>query len=379
MTLNEHKILVCTALLNSGSHSHQKLGCLMALVEAKDLLIDTAVREGMACLLYKGLVRSGSLDSLDGRHREKLQGLYYMTVRANLKRLLDLKEILNLAHREGVEVVLLQGMILLHQVYEDIGLRAMSDIDLWVPRKDHSRFVAILDSLGYKSDSLYPKTFTRGPTILDVHQHLFWADRIKAREMFMQVTQENIHRETQVIEFEGEKARCLSKYDQVLYLGLHALKHNVGRLIWLVDIKNLVVDWEEEDWKALVKRAGEMGRKKTVTYIFYLLYHLMEFEPPSEIRRLLGSEHLGLVEKWILKRRIRKGSLPVWAPLVLFVPEQGWRRRLFYILETAFPRPEILRQVFPHHPRAKDWQLYPMRVAQLVEGMILSFLRKGLS
>ncbi|RJR13306.1 30S ribosomal protein S1, partial [Candidatus Parcubacteria bacterium] len=38
---------------------------------------------------------------------------------------------------------------------------------------------------------------------------------------------------------EGEKVQVLSPRDQVLYLSLHAFKHNLERLLWLVDIKLL--------------------------------------------------------------------------------------------------------------------------------------------
>ena len=41
-------------------------------------------------------------------------------------------------------------------------------------------------------------------------------------------------------------------------------------------------------------------------------------------------------------------------------------RQLEFALESMFPRPEILRQVFADRLDLSDWQLYGLRVRQLL-------------
>ena len=62
----------------------------------------------------------------------------------------------------------------------------MTDIDLWVLKKDYPTVTGILKERGYEPDFLYPNTFRRGSTAFDLHTHILWADRIKARRLLLE-------------------------------------------------------------------------------------------------------------------------------------------------------------------------------------------------
>jgi len=309
-------------------------------------------------------MKSGVLENLSHEQKERLQTLYYQTVLSNQKLIQDLKEILHLLDEKKIKVVLLQGIALLLPIYDDIGLRPLTDIDLWVLENDYAGLISILGSQGYERDNLYPNTFRKSPTIFDLHTQIPWADRIKSRKMLLAKSQEHIYSETQVADFEGQEVLCLGQYDQVLFLGLHALKHNVSRLIWIADIKSLLADWKSSEWDALINRAGELGQEKTLVYIFFLL-RLFDFQLPREASQLMERKRLRAFEKKALEERIKRDSLPIWSPLLLVSSGKGLKARFFLILETLFPRPEILRQVFPDSADRKVWVLYLKRIGQL--------------
>ncbi len=271
--------------------------------------------------------------------------------------------------------MLLQGIALLKPIYDDIGLRPLTDIDLWVLQKDYASLISILGSQGYKRNHLYPNTFRKGSTIFDLHTQILWADRIKASKMLLAKSQEDIYYETQAADFEGQEVLCLSQYDQVLFLGLHALKHNVSRLVWIADIKSLLANWKSSDWEALINRAGELGQEKTLVYIIFLL-RLFDFRRPREARQLLERKRLGFLEKKALEERIKGDSLPLWSPLLLISSGKGLKARFSFILETLFPRPAILRQVFPDSADRKVWALYLKRIVQLFGFIKVSLKRK---
>jgi hypothetical protein len=168
------------------------------------------------------------------------------------------------------------------------------------------------------------------------------------------------------MDFEGEEVLSLNKYDQAIILSLHALKHNADRMIWLVDIKGLIADWKKSDWEAFINRVRYMGQEKSVSYIFFLIRHLFDFFFPPEVSRELKLERLHFLERRLLKERLKKGSLPVWAALFLFSPDRGLWVRIYSIFETLFPRPEILRQSFVSSRDLKVWELYLKRVYQLI-------------
>jgi hypothetical protein len=329
-------------------------------------LIERAMSEGVAGILYKSLLASGVFESLDQVHRETLQAFYYQTIRMNMRLMHALKQVLFQANQRGVAVVILQGMDLLNDPYKDIGLRPMTDIDLWVSKKDYEEIVRILGALGYERDSVYPSTFKQGSTIFDIHTHILWADRIRARKLILGKSEEHVIGEVRALEIEGEKALCLSPYDQVLYLSLHAFKHHLNRLIWLVDIKRILERWNAGNWERLVRRAEDLGQRKTLMYIFFLLEWVFDFRIPPEAHKLLQKKRLGPLEKKILRERVKKGSLPLWGPVLLFSSELGPVKRGLFLFENLYPRTEVLRQVFPSSPTLKPWQLYGKRTLQLL-------------
>ncbi len=366
MNFIEYQILLAASDNEPGTEQRQKLLGLISQHFDQDRLIEMAVREGVAGLLYKNLKKIGVLGYLGHRQIEKLQSFYYSAVRLNLRLLHDLKEILQKLNLSKTKVVLLQGIPLLQQIYKDIGLRPLTDIDLWVLPEYFSGVESTLVKLGYRSDPLYPKTFKRNSTLIDVNTHILWADRIKSRRFLINAGQQDIYENCRAIDIEGETADCLSRTDQVIYLSLHAFKHNLDRLIWLVDIKNLLKGWEASDWVALDKRSRELGIKHVVSYILFYLDHLFEFQFPPDARAIYEFTKISYLERYILRKRLLGKPLAVWGPLILLPLDKSLYRRVCFIFENLFPRPRVLRQIFAKAPDFSFWQLYLKRARQIL-------------
>jgi hypothetical protein len=371
MSSIEYQILLAACEINPGEAQARKLIDLVSQKFDPNHLVEASIEEGVAGLLYKNLNKTGLLGCLDRQHIEKLQSFYYSAARHNLRLIYDLKEILLQLNQTKSPVVILQGMPLLQQIYEDIGLRPMTDIDVWV-LPDHFQAVEkSLIRLGYRKDMVYPKTFKKNSTTIDVNAHILWADRIKSRRFLLNVSQEEIYNNCMVIDFDGAKARCLDRYDQILYLSLHAFKHCANRLIWLADVKNLIVDWKTADWQALFDRARQLGQVNAIHCILFLIGHLFDFKPPAGIQTMVEGHRIGYLESAILNKRLNGQPLPAWAPVVLLTAGKALPKRLAFIVENLFPRPPILRQIFARAPDLKIWQLYLKRALQLV-GMVKS-------
>ena len=117
-----------------------------------------------------------------------------------------------------------------------------------------------------------------------------------------------------------------------------------------------------------IKRAEELGHKKTLRYILYLLTHLFDLRLPSEIYSFPDDNWKpGYIEKRILRRRIEGRSIPTWAQLIMISNGRRFRERVSFFYETLFPRPEILRQVFANYPQLSVPQLYWRRVLQVIK------------
>jgi hypothetical protein len=362
----EYQILLAASDIELGEEQRQKLLGLLSQHFDQDRLVEMAVREGVAGLLYKNLKKIGVRGYLGHGQIEKLQSYYYSAVGLNLKLLHDLKKILQKLNQSKIRVALLQGIPLLKEIYKDIGLRPLIDIDLWVLPEYFSGVEGALTKLGFRNDLFYPKTFRRNSTLIDVNTHILWADRIKSRRFLINADQQDIYENCRTIDIEGETADCLSRTDQIIYLSLHAFKHNLDRLIWLVDIKNLLKGWEVSDWVDLAKRSDELGIKHVVSYILFYLDHLFEFQFSPAARAVYRYTKMSYLERHILRRRLLGKPLPVWGPLILLPLDKSLYRRVSFILENLFPRPRVLRQIFARAPNYSFWQLYLKRARQLL-------------
>ena len=362
----EYQILLAASDIEPGEGQREKLLGLMVQKFDQKRLIEMALREGVAGLLYKNLKKAGVLGYLGHEQIQHLQSAYYLTFRFNLSLIYDLKKILRRLNQKNIRVLLLQGIPLLQQIYKDIGLRPLTDIDLWVLPDRLNAVDHELTSLGFKKDRLYPDTFKKASTIIDINTHILWADRIKSRQMLLNDIQEELFDNCRIIEFEGETAHCLSQPDQILYLSMHVIKHYADRLIWLVDLKNLLQDWKTSDWQLLVNRSRELGQENMIYYIMFLLRHLFDCNLPSNISNNLSASNLNRLERLILQKRLDGKALPVWSPLLLFSSGKGIYKKTAFVFESLFPRPEILRQVFANSPNLKVWQLYLKRALQIV-------------
>jgi hypothetical protein len=323
-------------------------------------LVEAAVREGLAGLLHHRLRVCGRPTVLAPAARQRLESIYYLTLQTNLRFLSALQEIA----AQEVPFVLMQGAALLLDTYPDPGLRPLGDIDLWVLPRHRERLSAALSRLGFEEISLAPGVFKRGSILVDVHAHLDWAERIRSSRFLFATGAEEICLRCRPRLHDGVPVLSLDSYDQVTYLMVHGIKHNLERLIWLADIQRLVAAWQDPEWEAWRQRARQLGQEGTAAILAYLRQELFGMRTPASATA--GSK-LTALGRYLLRMR-KRGPLPEWSSLELLSAGNPLRQ-LEFAFESMFPRPEILRQVFAGRTGLRDWQLYGLRVRQLL-GML---------
>ena len=98
--------------------------------------------------------------------------------------------------------------------------------------------------------------------------------------------------------------------------------------------------------------------------MLYVLTNIFKLNLPAEISSHLDGWKPTIFERRILGRRISGSSIPTWGQLVLMSAGKGLREKLSFVGETLFPRPKILRQVFPDSYNLSNGKLYWKRVLQ---------------
>ena len=263
-----------------------------------DALLTAAVREGLAGLLFAQARTGGWHRRLPERAGRRLESIYYLTVQANLRALTTLREIA----AQGVPFVLMQGAALLVTTYADPGLRPLSDIDLWVQPRDFERLASVLRRRGFDENPLAPGVFRRGEALVDVHTGLHWAERIRSSRFLFAGEPGAVQRRCVTRAWEGTAVRCLDPIDQAVYLTVHAIKHNLERLIWLADLNRLVGEWGVDDWAVFRERARELGQPRIGAILAYLRRTLFGLPTPGEAGT---GARLTPLDAYLLRRRRR--------------------------------------------------------------------------
>lgn len=357
-------LLGCSRLPAESVEHCRRLQPLLARLAQDEQLLQAACREGIGGLLYRHLRQSGVMGQLSEPFRRQIENHYYRIAADNLRLMTDARAVLETLNRCGAPAVVLQGMALLER-YGDIGLRPMNDIDLWVTAADLPRVDRSLTALGYHRDKLYPGSYRKGTTKLDLRTHLLWADRIHNRRHLLAVKQESVFQDAVGFRIDGCAARRLMPYDEMIYLSMHAIKHFAACLIWLVDLRLISAKWTETQWRQCLQRAAHLGQANIIACALFLLRDLFGSAAVSYRGNPAGMPPLSSLHKALLKRRKKSGALPEWAPLLLFETSGGWINRLRYQTENLFPRPAVLGQVFPADRSANRWRLYGLRFLQL--------------
>ena len=362
----EQKILATAASIKPQDGRSQQLSDLLSGISDPRQLVDLAVKEGLAGFLYKSLQKADLFKMFNDHDRQVLYTTYYLTIRRNLKLIHALNQIARKLNEKGVPVVLMQGISLLQQVYRDIGLRPMNDMDIWVLPDRYADLVDCLVSQGFERNPVYPDTFSKGEVTLDIHSHLLWGDRIKSRNKLIKIDQTQIFNNSRPINAENPAVRCLSPSDQCLYLSLHAMKHNLERLIWMVDIRYLVADWTSSDWDRLTGRAEEVGQEAALYCLLFLLNQIFDLELPAGSAGKIDGFCSNLFVRRILNRRLKGKPIPTWSQLMLMSAGTGMLEKTVFVGETLFPRPAVLRQIFPGSKNLSDKRLYWKRTLQIL-------------
>jgi len=332
-------------------------------------LVEFAVQEGLAGLFYRKLEAAGLLWRLDDAAHQQLKAAYHRIAAENIRRLHVLPSILEALEKGGLQPVVLQGTALLFQVYPDPGLRPMKDLDLWLLPADLAAAARVFSKLGFEANPWYPRLFSREDILLDVHTHILWADRIRARRLLLNGSQKEIYHRRRIMEFEGRPVAVLDPLDQVIYLGLHLLKHRAERGIWLMDIRALAGRWGAGRWTAFGRRCRQMGLDRFAAQLVFLLHDIPGFVLPAGAPAWLRAPRLSALERKVLSTRRNRGRLPAWGPLALFWSAARGPAKLPLLRETLFPAPAVLQQVFADTPGLTRSQLYWKRTRQLAAAL----------
>ena len=235
-------------------------------------VLERAKIHGITPLLYR------NLHTLDFRGvpepvRAKLADAFGTNSIRNALLAQELVRVLSLLDEAGVPVMPLKGVALAESLYGDPALRVCADIDILVPTRYATHAFRLILSSGYEAPFTHPSLVDllarygkdcglvrQDRTCvypLQLHCGTIWGGPLE------QGLLEEIWSEASRKPFRGVAAFALSEDWEFLYLAVHAARHGLFPLKWLVDLDRLC-SRGKVDWEKVKEKARRLGWEKAV-------------------------------------------------------------------------------------------------------------------
>ncbi len=257
----------------------------------------------------------------------------------------ELVTIVKTFEAERIPAIAQKGPVLAHVLYGDPVMREFGDLDILLRPGDVSRACDALRGLGYEKQlalsprqekaylrSGYEYVFGRGAerNLVELQWNLlprFYAVDLDVDDLFRRSVEKD---------FEGCQARVLSTEDQILFLCLHAAKHQwaqLGMIRDIVALSPLKIDW---DW--VCDEARRLGITRILVISLLLAHELLGAELPAAVATLPevsgGREFVRTIQAKLAAGRELDPESLAYFRLLLHLRER-WQDRVRFLWRLA--------------------------------------------
>lgn len=367
---------LCICLGNSEEEEKKNKLLNLSFQEWKDM-VEEAERQEVLPLLYHQIKKLEI--ALPRELMSKLERAFLHNALRNSLIIEKMKEIIKRFNEKGIKVVLLKGIYLL-TIYENIGLRAMSDVDFLVKKEDLERAGKEMFSLGYRASGLNPlKGFPGGPhqeycspgegLEFEVHWTLF-----NPRFIF-RVDVEEMLKRAREIRLDDASAFTLAYEDILLYLATHLSAHiTIGQvtLRLLCDINELIMRyWKVMDWEEILVRARKWKITRPLYLALWLSKELLGTNIPADI--LSSLKPIDFKEYYIkvAMDNLSRGKQTTYyfhPFLALLLHKKGIGPKISLLRQTLFPPRKIIASLYHISPSSPV--IYLLYIVRLLDRFI---------
>ena len=293
-----------------------------------------------------GLVYRRLVEPIQGRLPDELvhhfRNRYATNVRLNLKNAEAVSSIDEAFEEERIRALLVKGMALISCVYDDPGVRSMSDIDLVIWPEHEQRAIEILLGLGYTRDTGHPTVFTTGEVVVDLKPEPFGVARIQTRSDAFSEVLPALWETAEPLE-PYKALKTWSMKGRVYALAVHALKHGFPDGIWLNDLGETMMRMTRQDW---VKAADLFAKTDNDRVLSVALLRSTDWGyPMPEQAKVWQMRTPGSGSTKFLRRLSDRGQTHLVESLYL-VTRPG-SSRIKSLIESFFPNEAVFRTGLP--------------------------------
>lgn len=245
----------------------------------------------------------------------------------------ELGKVLKVLNEAQIPVLVIKGAALAQMVYDNIGLRPMEDIDILIHRDDLWKIKEELLKIGYVLTPTGEWTFAKEGTqaAIDVHTDIFY------------VKDDELWKNAQTIEIEGQKALVMSPEDSLIYVAAHSsVHHGTVSKVWMKDIVYIIKRYREElDWNIVVIKIMRYGLQIPLYCMFAVIQKHTNCIPRFVFKDL-EPKGLGFFKQKLFQKILSRHSVDdighILYPLVI----KGFMVKVKYLINFLFPPVEFL-------------------------------------
>ncbi len=328
-------------------------------------LLKQAGRYSLGPLLYQRLVRERQGQILVPVNvEEMLCQNYFHTLKQNILAYHLLGQVLERLEQARVRVLLLKGAYLAEQVYGDIGLRPMGDLDLLLPGEELQHSLSFLKEMGFTTERDYSDeadgdlhfhapALTKDDVVIELHWDLV------VPSSPVQIDIQGLWQQARPITLENGQAWTLGVEDLLLYLCVHAAYGHEfsNQLRSLVDIAEVLHHFAQElNWNLVKDLSERWGANRGVYLTLDLAQELLGAEVPMEkLESLKPVDWTPQVLRWGKQRLFREEQNMSVSYLRLMDGDLPFGERLKSLFYGLFPPRAVMTRLFGYPPGS--WQI----------------------
>jgi hypothetical protein len=245
----------------------------------------------VAPLVFYNLQKCNLLTQVPETVSKTLNHSYLYTLKNNMSYFAELSKILKMFEEKEIDVIVLKGAAFAEVLYENIGLRYFSDIDLLFKKKDMGKVQEIFFSRGYRPYEAYrPKRyyqdyhfhlpFTKKSGAMEFHFEAHW--HLIAPSWPVRINIEEFWGNAIPLTINGFNVKSLSWNHNLLYLSWHNAIDSFRELLGLCDISRILTRFQNQvSYDFLLAEAVKANLKIPVYYSFSLTRKLLGM--PKEV------------------------------------------------------------------------------------------------
>ena len=348
---NENRLLLYCARKSMSEIAMSRVKHLIAEPLQWEEVVDSALSENIAPLLYYNLKNFGEANLVPQETLDKLKKAYYSNLARNMYLFAELRRILEAFKNNNIDTMILKGGALANTVYGNIALRSMWDIDLLVKQEDLSCAKGIMSDLDYtvntevRSEEWYikkhgfhlaPFMHNRKSIAVEIHWNI-------AKKSY-NIDINKWWKRALTAEIDNYNTFIPSAADMLLHLCLHLHHQNYNvRIIkrGICDIYETLRYYEESiNWDLFEHEINLCKMVKPAHSILYVIKEFFETGDDSLVR--INVDHIDLKFIKILKNKILKSSAFPGPFIGFYATDNGLSDKARILLDSVFPKREVM-------------------------------------